>query len=409
MDLFGSMRRRVKGACLAGLLLLPVGTRAPLSDMASPQVETPANTVANLKLRRIQAHLEHLPNVRSTLLCETPGARIGIVHLKQIHAVPAVDKDLEAVMRSEYPDLAEHALAVYQEQYVLVGMIQDDIYEIVLALRRDLGMRSIFLEGWGIAGTGGMAAQEYANNIARARERGLFSPSPLGSDMFPREPETALIAARLEELQYVHQAGIERDLPSERGKMAAIGKLLAIAETAPFSEDFLAVRYAFGAGTRAAADFGLAIRPFEDVQYTAQVQQRYREARCRGTRPDWAAIADGREDMFIKYLQLHARDKEVVVTTLGAAHALGGPSSCPTARPGTFDNRLSFQDNLANWNRNVDLPMSVLEVEPLMERNIDEQSGYNVDISQMLVNELLMRRALRDGTTPEQQQSPCGD
>ncbi len=400
MDLLGSVRRHLKGVCLAGLLL--VGG-APTPTPGPSPAPSPSRSIANAKLHRIEEHLRHLPNVRSTLLCETPGARLGIVQLKQIHTVPTFDADLEMVMRSEYPDLAEHALAVYQEQYVLVGMVQDDIYEIVLALRRDLGMRSIFLEGWGVTGTGSMAAQEYANSLIRARERGLFSPSPLGPDMFPHDPAAAQIAVRVEELRYMYQAYLGRSDAAAQEPADALENFFVTAGSTPFSEDFLAVRYAFGAGTRAAADFGLTILPFENLAYIADIQLRYREAHRSGKMPDWLSITDGRENAFIAYLQRHARDKEVVVTTLGAAHALGGPASCPNAPPDAFADRVSLQDNLAVWNPKADLPMSVLEIEPLMGRNIDKQIGYNIGIAQMLIDELLTRRALREKTSVEQE------
>jgi len=346
-------RRASIATAIIGALFFGGAQQTSREQLPPPQPE-PVTSV-NSQLTELAAYINTLPGADPdyTQLCLTPGATLGIVLFRQVHADPDETEMLRDIRRLGDELYAFHATAVHDELLLMTSMVQEDLASIVGDLSAHRGLRKVYTEG--IAGNA------------------IFST-----------PQDQVYWA----LGNVLDAGyMEFDAPCRHAVQYGFGTLLRPYLTADDRKDFDKlfarkkpvdmtcwdeIKYYPGATALLALEGKIDEAPLEDEAVHRRALDAYRKG-------DLTLAFAPREDAMIK--RISDNETGIAYAVLGADHALAGEVSCPGY---VVMDRDTSGDNLEAWHAAGGRPISLLEVTPRILRDVSEQMAYDTMILRLL-------------------------
>jgi hypothetical protein len=311
---------------LAGFVLATLFSVQSLAQTSKQHISEP-----NQRLHQIQEIALATPGIEQVTLCETPGAKYGLVHIRQAHFVspsPFIFINTHGTQEEK-----NAAYGTMRRLYTTMNEVQRHAYTLLVRLS-DNGYRTLYAEGLLPEQQEFLTAQNaegvYLQNLAYLRKAGFFRDDPAGKAYV----EYRAMDHNLNNYQAPNGDRWEWITPEDNRHPASL-------------ESF---RYIAGLELLLATEGRVQLQPFEDkTVYEMTEETDNNEIRM-----------DGRENMFLE--QLATVPGNVAITILGAVHAFGGNESCGAGV--SFADRESTSDNVALWNRHHPDKISLLEISP---------------------------------------------
>ncbi|MBS3072503.1 hypothetical protein J4477_01555 [Candidatus Pacearchaeota archaeon] len=275
-----------------------------------------------------------IPGVKKVMKFKTPDSKYCLVHIRQLHAVPW-DLSTEESMISTYTTF---------EEKVMINNCQNDIYDMLSYLTENHDLNSVFVEG-------------ISPNVFERmqKDRNYFEELVSFEDTFfdeelsmlKREAKTFLDDISKFPAHIPEGMTQEQYVDSISSRVAVLEK-----EVEDIKDKF---RFYHGAALRLGYEGKLDLKIFESKGGLEKAEEELRRGEYG------KHMLDDREDELL--LEISKLPNGLHYAVLGGAHAFGGRNSF--GREYIFDRRISYRDNIYEWNiKNPNSKFSLIEVTP---------------------------------------------